>query len=365
MDQSAPDFSPDPKGGCNYCNDYLKGPSESSGITATHTTLDKDTLIKKLISKRSPTSRYDCIVGVSGGVDSSLVLIDAVESGLRPLAVHMDNGWNSELAQNNIFNLVTKLGVDLDTHVIDWNEYRSLLNAFLEADVLDVELLYDNAMIAVNYSMAKKYGLKYILGGENYRTEGFRMPPGWNWFKYDKANIKAIGRTYGVNKLRTFPAIGTLDLFKYQMLHRIRWVRYLDCLDYDYRKTLDRLVTEFNYKPYPYKHYESVFTRFYQGYILPTKFRIDKRRIHLSPLILNGDLKRDEALSKLQSIAYPSERELEIDIDYFLQKMQWKREDLDNYLSRPSKPHSSYKSELSLWNFSKKIYKSFIHLKNR
>ena len=183
-------------------------------ITATHTIIEKDLLIRNIISNRSSKKPYDCIVGVSGGVDSSLVLIDAVESGLRPLAVHMDNGWNSELAQNNIYNLVSKLGVDLDTHVIDWSEYRTLLNAFLRADVVDVELLYDNAMIAVNYQMAKKYGLKYILGGENYSTEGFSMPPGWNWFKYDKTNIKELVSPLA-QKVNTFPSIGTFDLIKY------------------------------------------------------------------------------------------------------------------------------------------------------
>lgn len=359
MNQSASDLVLDPNGGCNYCNQYLQGASLSSSITATHTIIDKDRLIRNIISNRSSKQPYDCIVGVSGGVDSSLVLIDAVESGLRPLAVHMDNGWNSELAQNNIYNLVSKLGVDLDTHVIDWSEYRALLSAFLRADVLDVELLYDNAMIAVNYQMAKKYGLKYILGGENYSTEGFPMPPGWNWFKYDKTNIRSIGKTFGLKKLNSFPAIGTFDLLKFQAFYSIRWVRYLDSIEFDYSTSLEKLVSQFGYKPYPYKHYESIFTRFYQAYILPSKFGIDKRRIHLSPLVLNGHLTREEALNKLDNIAYPSHEDLDADINYFLKKMKWERKDLDEYISRPGKPHSAYKSELSLWKFAKKL-NSFI-----
>ena len=155
MDASADGIVFDENGVCNYCKEFL---DRKSG-------------------KGKP---YDCVVGVSGGVDSSWTLVEVVRLGLRPLAVHMDNGWNSELAQNNIANLVRNLGVDLHTHVIDWGEYRELMQAFFDADVIDLELLYDNAMLAVNYAQARQFDLKYILAGTNKATEGMRIPKTWN-----------------------------------------------------------------------------------------------------------------------------------------------------------------------------------------
>lgn len=184
MDTTAADITFDKKGVCNHCKEFLE---RSSHII--HENLDtKEARLQELIERVKASGigkPYDCIVGVSGGVDSSWTLVEVKRLGLRPLAVHMDNGWNSELAQNNIANLVRGLDVDLYTYVIDWNEYRELMQAFFDADVIDVELLYDNTMLAVNYQQAANYGLKYILAGSNQATEGMRMPPGWNWFKYD------------------------------------------------------------------------------------------------------------------------------------------------------------------------------------
>ena len=255
--------------------------------------------------------QYDCIIGVSGGVDSSWALSLAVDHGLRPLAVHMDNGWNTELAQNNIANLVRGLGVDLHTHVIDWPEYRGLMEAFFAADVVDVELLYDNAMLAVNFEAAARHGVKYILGGTNVATEGMRMPPSWNWLKYDKRNIKSIAKRFGGPKLKTFPSIWDGGLHR-RILRGTRWLSFLDHFDYRKGDALQSLQGRFGYKPYPFKHYESVFTRFYQGYILPHKFGIDKRRLHLSVLVLNGEMSRDEAMAAVEGIAYESDKLLRV-----------------------------------------------------
>jgi len=175
MDISAADIFFDAKGICNFCTEFLR---EKSNIIFEDLKKKEEKLkyfIKK-VKEEGKEKKYDCIVGVSGGVDSSWTLAKVKELGLRPLVVHMDNGWNSELAQNNIANLVQNLQVDLYTHVINWNEYRELMQAFFEADVIDVELLYDNAMLAVNYQQANKYGVKYILSGSNSSTEGMRMP---------------------------------------------------------------------------------------------------------------------------------------------------------------------------------------------
>ena len=178
MDTTASQIKFDEKNICNYCSDFLIRNEDQNKKTD----IDLNKLIEKIKSD-GKNKAYDCIVGVSGGVDSSYVLYKVVELGLRPLAVHLDNGWNSELAQNNIPNLVTKLNVDLYTKIVDWEEYKNLQEAFFYSNVIDIELLLDNAMLAINYQMANKYGIKYILSGTNTSTEGFKIPSNWSWFK--------------------------------------------------------------------------------------------------------------------------------------------------------------------------------------
>jgi N-acetyl sugar amidotransferase len=359
MDTSAADITFDANGVCNYCTEFLERSGHILHKEPAQRAAERDAFIAK-VKAAGRGKRYDCVIGVSGGVDSSLGLVLAVQHGLRPLAVHMDNGWNSELAQNNIANLVRTLGVDLETHVIDWVEYRQLMQAFFDADVLDVELLYDNAMVAVNYRQAAKHGVKYVLTGANNATEGMRIPERWNWFKYDARNIRGIGKRFGGVKLKTFPAIGTLGLLWLGVIRRIHWVAFLDYFEYNKFEALDTLEREYGYKRYPYKHYESVFTRFYQGYILPEKFGVDKRRVHLSTLVVSGQLTRDDALKGLEGIPYPGADALQDDIDYFLKKMRWTREQLAAYLARPEIPHSAYPSEKPLWDSLIKPYRKVV-----
>jgi hypothetical protein len=191
--------------------------------------------------------------------------------------------------------------------------------------------------------------VKYVLAGTNVATEGMRMPPSWNWFKYDKRNIQAISKRFGGPRFRTFPSIGTLDFVRFY-LSGIRWYSFLDYFEYRNTAALQSLQGRFGYKPYPFKHYESVFTRFYQGFILPTKFGVDKRRLHLSTFVMNGDMTREEALTALEGIPYESEKLLREDTAYFLKKMGWTREKLDEYLARPGKPHDAYPTEKPLWD---------------
>lgn len=356
MDTSAPDIVFDEGGICNYCTEFFQRYSRLLYKQPSQRARELQDFVNG-VKKDGKGKRYDCVVGVSGGVDSSWALVQAVEHGLRPLAVHMDNGWNSELAQSNIANLIRRLGVDLYTHVIDWDEYRNLMQAFFDADVIDVELLYDNAMLAVNYQQAARNGVKFILGGTNEATEGMRMPNGWNWFKYDKRNIKALGRRFGGTRLRTFPAIGTVDFMWYVFVRGIKWTSFLNYFVYDKFEALEVLKRDYGFKPYPYKHYESVFTRFYQGYILPKKFRVDKRLVHFSTLIASEQMSRGDAIKALDGIAYPSEKSLEEDKQYFLKKMGWSQSQLTEYLCRPAKPHSDYPSERPLWDFLLNRYK--------
>ena len=360
MDTTAAEITFNADGTCNFCNEFLKTlksyqPEDASA---------REQRLQELISKvkRDGTGKeYDCIIGLSGGADSAYALYIAKQHGLRPLAVHMDNGWDSELAANNIANLVRKLDVDLYTHVIDWEEYKSLMQAFFDANVIDVELLYDNAMSAVNYMMAAKYRVKWILAGTNTSTEGMKMPVKWSWInKLDKKNIVNIARKFSRLRLNTFPSIGTFDFIKYRMFNKIRWISFLDYIDYFKPKCLQLLIDEFGYKPYPYKHYESVFTRFYQGYILPEKFNVDKRKQHLSNLICSGQMTREEALEHMTHTPYPSEEDLHVDTEYFLKKMGWSKKDLEEYLFKPEVPHDYYGSEEPMRSFLYNIYCTFI-----
>ncbi len=358
MNAHAADIVFDAQGRCNYCTAML-------AALAAYQPTDRRQLEARLaafveqIRSAGRGKRYDCIVGISGGADSAYALYLAVQQGLRPLAVHMDNGWNSELAVNNIEGLVRKLRVDLYTHVVEWREYRALQQAFFDADVIDVELLYDNAMLAVNYSLAARYGVRHILSGSNTTTEGMRVPRNYNWNKFDRKNILAIARRDSV-RVRSLPTIGVWRYVWHRLVKGTRWVPFLDFIDYNKQRCIDVLVAEVGFRPYPYKHYESIFTRFYQGYLLPRKFGVDKRRMHLSSLICSGQLSRAQAQDLLARSPYPDPDDLQIDIEYFLKKMGWSEADLADYLARPERPHDAFESEAELYARLLRLQKRFL-----
>lgn len=347
MDTTAQDIVFDDSGRCNYCLEFERISKQKTGNV--NVRLEFSTLgeLVKRIKADGVGKPYDCIVGVSGGVDSSWVLVNAVELGLRPLAVHMDNGWNSAVAVRNIGELVGRLGVTLETYVINWDEYRSLMNAFFSADVIDVELLYDNALHKVCYQQASKHNLKFILSGSNFATEGLRMPPGWAApNKWDGRNISAIASRFGKITLKSFPRFTTTAWLYYTFVSRIRWVPFLDYLSFNKEFALLELETKYGYTRYPYKHYESVFTRFYQGFILPNKFHIDKRRVHLSSLVASGQVSRLDATKILEGSPYGSDLKLAEDRKYFLKKMGWSERDLVLYLSRAPIDHAFYSTDM-------------------
>ena len=351
MDSYAADIRFDAEGRCNYCSGMLRSLAalRPGGPDAQR---DRERKLQTFVDRvrgEGRGKRYDCIVGVSGGADSAYALYTAKQHGLRPLAVHMDNGWNSELAVNNIENLVRKLGVDLYTHVVEWREYRALQQAFFDADVIDVELLYDNAMLAVNYQLATRYRTRWLLSGSNTTTEGMRVPRNFNWNKFDRRNILAIARHAGV-RVKSLPTIGVTKYMWHRVIRGTRWVPFLDYVDYDKQRCTAELVDKLGYRPYPYKHYESIFTRFYQGYLLPMKFGVDKRRLHLSSLICSGQMSREEALSHLERSPYPDPDDLQVDINYFLKKMGWSLAQLDAYLARAPRAHDEFPSEAGLYD---------------
>ena len=354
MDTSAANIKFNKNNICNFCNDF-----EIKFKPNLKKNLEK--IINK-IKKENKNNEYDCAVALSGGVDSSWALIKVVEMGMRPLVIHLDNGWNSKLAQTNIYNLVSKLNLDLETYIIDWEEYRNLMDSFFKANVIDIELLMDNAMVGANFKLANKYSLKYIISGFNETTEGINIPKNWNWFKKDKKNIKNINKRFNNYKIKSFPAIGTLDYIFYRFIKKIKWISPLNYLDYNKENALKELKQKYDFQEYPFKHYESIFTRFYQGYILPKKFNVDKRKLHLSNLIITNQITRDEALKIIKQPAYDL-KNIHNDIEYFLKKMEWSKVKFDKYLKEKEIPHRYYGSEIKLWNVFAFLFKYYNYIK--
>ncbi len=299
-----------------------------------------ENLIKK-IKEDGKNKKYDCIVGVSGGQDSSYTLYHAVKLGLRPIAVHFDNGWNSEQSIRNIKKIITKLGVDLYTYVVDWSEFKDLQVSFLKASVPDVEIPSDIGIKATLYRTAVKYGIKYILySGSNYRTEG-EIPKEWTYM--DGRYIKSVQKIYGTKKLKTFPNVLAKDIFYFHVLKGVQIIKMLDYVEFGSNEVLDLLKQKFDWEYYGGKHFESVYTKFIQTYFLPEKFGIDKRKIHYSALIRSGQLNKEDALKKLEQKPYDEET-IEEDKSYVLKKLKLSEKEFNQIMKLPIKSYKNYKT---------------------
>jgi len=346
MDTSDSEIEFDEKGVCNHCRRREKKVADSPFVRSNASEL-LETLASKI--RAGAKGDYDSIVGLSGGVDSSYTAyIGKKVLGLRPLAVHFDNGWNSELAVRNIENIVKKLGIDLQTYVIDWEEFRDIQRAFFRASVIDIEMITDHAILASMYRLADQHGIKYVLSGSNVATETV-MPRSWLHMKADLRNLTAIHRRFGSLKIRSFPTMSIWGMAYYHYIRGIRSVSLLNYIRYNKHAAMRTLERELGWEYYGGKHYESTFTRFYQAHILPVKFGVDKRRCHLSDLILNGELTRDEALKTLEEPLYRDE-ELERDKQFVMKKLGFCSEEFENYLRQPPVPHESFPSHARLAN---------------
>lgn len=348
MDTTAQSIVFDKEGVCNFC----KGYDSVASRTILKPAAERESFLKKVISQIKETGKadkYDCIVGLSGGVDSSCVAVLAKEFGLRPLVVHFDNGWNSELAIKNIENLIQKLDYELYTYVINWEDFKELQLAYFRSSVIDIEVTTDQLIAATLLEIAKKFNIKYILSGNNFRTE-YIMPDEWVCdHKIDHTNLKNIYARFGSGKKIIFPKISATEYYLMNEYYNMEFVPLLNLIDFDLHKMKDRLIKEFAYKPYEYKHYESVFTRFYQGYILPQKFNIDKRKAHLSNLICAHLTTRAEALSELEKPPYPVD-EQQADKEYVLKKWDMKREEFDEIMKMPLRSHDEFGYDtISAW----------------
>ena len=336
----------DELGRCHYYHEYVQAEREH-----VHTGEQAEEILARIVDRIRRDGRgrpYDCIMGLSGGVDSTYLAYVAKQLGLRPLAVHLDNGWNSELAVKNIENIVSRLGIDLHTHVIDWEEFRDLQLAYLKASVVDIEVLTDHAILAILMRVAGQRGIKHILSGTNVVTEQV-LPRHWIYQKSDHVNILAIHRQFGTRPLRTYPLLDT-KAKKYHAI--VRGVRSHSLLNLvPYRKQDVKLViqNELGWRDYGGKHYESIFTRFYQGYILPVKFGIDKRKAHLSNLIFSGQMTKAEALADLAVPIYAPEQ-LRDDTTFVLKKLELSPEEFSLLMAQPPRAHTDFECERPLYD---------------
>ena len=349
MDTSDPKITFDARGWCDYCNNY-----HENILPHWHPDARGEAELAPLIDRILSDGRgrdHDCIIGVSGGVDSSYVTYIAKEKfGLRPLVFHVDAGWNSQQAVNNIERLVDGLGLDLHTEVIDWLEMKDLQLAFFKAQVPHIDTPQDHAFFAALYNFAAKNGFKYVLTGANYSTECVREPLEWHYHASDLRQLLDIHRRFGTRPLKTFPLA---DIFKFKLYYRfvkgMRVVKPLNHVRYLKEEAIEELVSKFGWQRYAHKHYESRFTRFYEGFWLPTKFGYDKRRAHFSSLILTGQMSRDVALQKIAQRAYDDET-IAHDFEYIATKLDITVDALRELLRGPNKTYRDYANSMPLIN---------------
>ena len=357
MDTSDSNITFDARGWCDYCNNF-----HSNILPNWHTDErgEREILRQAEEVKRAGAGRdHDCLLGISGGVDSSYLAYLAKEKlGLRPLIFHVDAGWNSQQAVHNIEKVVDALGLDLHTEVIDWLEMKDLQLAFFKAQVPHLDTPQDHAFFAALYNFAARHGFKYILNGGNYSTECVREPLEWHYHASDLRQLRDIHRRFGTRPLKTFPQA---DIFTYKLYYRfvkgVRVLRPLNYVPYIKETAMQLLVDRFGWQRYAHKHYESRFTRFYEGFWLPTKFGFDKRRAHFSSLILTRQMTREEALERIAKPAYDPNT-IDQDFEYIATKLDISVAELRELLQGPNKSFRDYKSAMPMIQLGTQIMRA-------
>ena len=345
MDNIAdPNITFDDKGICNYYYEYLE--AEKQHVLKGEAGEKKYNEIISQIKADGKGKKYDCILGVSGGVDSTYLAYLAKQAGLRVLCVHFDNGWNSELAVKNIQNIVEKCGFDLYTYVIDCEEYRDIQLAYFKANVIDIEAVTDIAIFSALDIICKEQGIKHIIDGRNVVTE-VTLPQAW--ICKNTSNLRDIHNRFGTMKRKAYPLMSPIRRRLVARSKPFQSWPLLNNVVYDKKVAKETIISELSWRDYGGKHYESVFTRFYQGYILPMKFKVDKRKAHLSNLIFSGQLIKAEALAELEQPIYPASI-FEQDLQFVLKKLGYTEETFQNYLDTPAVAHQQYNMSLSLFD---------------
>lgn len=341
MDTTDPDIEFDDQGMCNHCIAY-----DNAVKRLPQAEEEKKKVLDKIINEikeKGKGKEYDCIVGLSGGVDSSYVALKVKEFGLRPLAVHFDSGWNSELAVNNIENIVKKLGFDLYTYVVDWDEMRDLQLSFFKASVQNCDDPQDHSFVAALYKLADERDIRYMISGYNLATESI-LPRSWANNSSDLKSLRAIQKMFGTVELKSYPQLGIYKrLIYYRFIKKIKGINILDYLHYNKNEAKELLKTELSWRDYGGKHYESKFTRFFQAYYLPTKFGFDKRKAHLSSLIVSGQIFREQALNEIKKELYP-EKQLQEDKEFVCKKLGIAESEFEQIMARPIKTYKDYPS---------------------
>ncbi len=349
MDTSDPDIVFDANGRCNHCTGWYER-AKFYELPLEERTRQLGIIVEE-IKRRGHGKDYDCIIGVSGGVDSSYVAIKSKELGLRPLAIHVDNGWNSEKAVGNIKRILDPLQIDLHTVVLNWKEFRELQLAFLRASTPDSEIPSDHAIVASFFNATSDHRVGYYLNGINFRTEGIHVRA-WSQGHGDRRYIQSVYRQFTRKRLKHFPLIPVTTLVRSIVMHRPKAVYLLDYLDYHKQETKQLLAEKYGWEDYGGKHYESVYTRFYQGWILPHKFGYDKRRMHLSTLVCSGQMTRDQALAEIAAPAYPPEW-VEPDKTFLVKKLGISREEFDAIMAAPRRRYRDYPNLQNHWAFGR------------
>ena len=354
MDTSDSKITFDEKGVCDHCNTYYKD-IEPVWNYGKGREKELNSMADKI--KASGKSKdFDCILGMSGGIDSSYLLYLAKEKlGLRPLVFHVDAGWNTQLAVNNIERLVDKLNLDLFTEVINWEEMKDLQLAYFKSGVPHIDVPQDHAFFATMYHFASKYKVNYILTGGNYSTECVRNPIEWMYYQSDSVQLKDIHKKFGQIPLADYLVTNILWHKVYlPYVKKIKVLRPLDYMQYNKQEAMDLLQNQFGWQPYPQKHFESRFTRFYESYWLPERFGYDTRRVQYSSLILTGQMSREEALNQLKSPAYDPEN-IKHEFEFVANKLGISEAELHTYFNMPKKTHLDYKSQENVYKLGSKL----------
>lgn len=338
MDTTDPNITFDKEGVSNHFYEYQKA-AETQLLPEPKRTQVLEKNIAE-IKANGKGKKYDCLIGLSGGVDSSYVAYLVKNYGLRPLAVHFDNGWNSELAVHNVNSIIEKTGFDLHTIVVNWEEFRDLQLAYLKASVIDIEVVSDHAIQATMFKLASKFDIDYIISGTNIVTE-FILPSAWIYTKLDYTNLKNIHKQFGNIKLDTYPRVPFRKYIKYTGFKKLIPISILDFVDYNKEEAMATITKELDWRDYGGKHCESLWTKFYQNYILPEKFGVDKRKAHLSTLVCSSQITREQALAELEMPIY-NPNELKDDKEYVLKKLSLTEEQFENIMKTPPVPHQFY-----------------------
>jgi N-acetyl sugar amidotransferase len=333
------DITFDENGVCNYYHQYVD-------IVKNEMIADKEEKSKALndiiekLKQEGKGKPYDCITGISGGVDSSYLIYLAKEYGLRCLIVHFDNGWNTEIAVNNINKIIQKTGYELYTIVVNWEEFRDLQKSYIKSGVVDLEVPTDHAIAATWYKLAKQYNVKNILSGNNISTEAI-MPNSWIYNKSDSTNLRNIHKKFGTIPLKSFPSIGFKEEYMQSFMGGVNVYKLLNYIDYNKSEAKKTIAKQFDWVDYGGKHFESIYTKFFQAYILLTKFNIDKRKPHLSNLIFSGQITKEEAIVELRKPLYDA-KELEQDKEYVVKKLGLSITEFDELMQTPPVSHQFY-----------------------